>query len=370
MLVPIFTVPLAERLLPLFVAYARVKSDENISASKAEHMLRPLEVDLTISYIFVLLWSTVPVMYFWWLPGPHLQVLWESLIAFAILSSLVSRMIVLRWGAQTYFMSDSQHNLAGYCVAAPMGLLLSRLMSGWWSGPSWSSFCPGFFVHMVGVELFLRIFIPWLLPRIPSVGTTYETVCLKIAHSDVLKATYVNTNPVEVLRNHYIQDGPQSERLILFRLDKWYLQDVAEDVKSRAFGSRQDLTGTPTLFNERVVTKRIRVVKGTTFDIERSVTLNIFHSLLRDVVEIASDVADTCRHLRHLGFFKGKLSACDVGTMGSPDTSVIGVDESLSCKVEASTFNSMQSADRSTVTTVICLSTPEESGASPGNSTS
>eukprot|EP00928_Gymnodinium_smaydae_P007177 TRINITY_DN12595_c0_g5_i1.p1 TRINITY_DN12595_c0_g5~~TRINITY_DN12595_c0_g5_i1.p1 ORF type:complete len:1133 (-),score=116.83 TRINITY_DN12595_c0_g5_i1:462-3824(-) len=234
-IVPYLAEPFFTVMLKLWVGVWRIKSDKRISCDEAERLLVAGEVDIVNPPLsdMIVVTSTFCVTFI--SPGSkHLQ-LWAALVLFSVLTYGINRIRILRWQSKTFYSTDVLHRTQCYLWSLPVAVLAATFGMNV-AGPQ--TLLQTFFFWFAGFfgQLVLYIaFVTFVLPafrRPPKLQPkTYDEA------SENVKATYMNTNPVEVLRSR-LKDF-QCERsegycpshirkLVLYRPGREHLQPNAD----------------------------------------------------------------------------------------------------------------------------------------------
>lgn len=223
-MVPYVLEPMATILLPYWVGIFRVKGDHRITLEHSERLLRSEDMDVVNTPYNDLVCITSSFMLVFFAPtNLHIQ-LFAMLAFFAGFTYVIARKRLLHWSSCTRIGDMSLHRAVSYLWSLPLALLAanvgSRVMPGetakLGSGTvfSWGL---GFFVGHVLLHI---LFVRFAVPATGQVGWLPD-----YTYSEALKlskgASYLNTNPVEVLKS---QDNILADRLTYYCQGKEYLQ--------------------------------------------------------------------------------------------------------------------------------------------------
>jgi len=229
--VPYVAEPVLSVFLPYWLGIWRIKRDKRINEEYAEDLMIAGEVDpVTSPYCDSIVTTSVFLFVFLF---PNEKLAWQfalALLFFPCLLYIINRIRILRWQSATYLSTNYNNKLEMYMWSLPLGILAAAVgihlvdsqsidesqgqIIGWFMLAGLLFFIAHVILHC--------LFVRFVIPRVATLelsDESYEDAKAK-RHAP---ATYLNTNPVEVLMSEQpgYQNGPP---LILWSVGKDYLQ--------------------------------------------------------------------------------------------------------------------------------------------------
>ncbi|CAE8688559.1 unnamed protein product [Polarella glacialis] len=221
-LLPYMGEPMMTVLLPYWISIWRVKRDTRITAEHSERLMEAPPADIINPPYCDIICATSTFMLTFLAPSSTHWKLYLALLFFAVFVYLINRVRILRWQSAAQFNTSDLHIAESYLWALPLALLAA--VFGSHIGPQDRSGSIGagvlaFILHCVFHFIFVRWVVPWSCGRSEKKNSarSYNELIGKLSAA----ATYRNTNPIEVLKNH---SSEGSGSLVFFRPGKEYLQ--------------------------------------------------------------------------------------------------------------------------------------------------
>eukprot|EP00930_Biecheleria_cincta_P026390 TRINITY_DN18607_c0_g1_i1.p1 TRINITY_DN18607_c0_g1~~TRINITY_DN18607_c0_g1_i1.p1 ORF type:complete len:394 (-),score=38.89 TRINITY_DN18607_c0_g1_i1:161-1288(-) len=235
MLIPMYVcLPyIGEPLLSIWFAYwigiFRIKTDTRITPAQAEMMMQSAEMDVVNTPYNDLLCITASFMVVFLAPTRTHVELFGWLMFFSVFTYIQARKRFLSWNTFAELGDKSLHDTMSYLWALPMALLAANMGSNMSTDSASSSeqqargsasmgvVCA--LVHVIIHVVFVRFVIPCTgrYSRVPN--ETYLQALQKRQG-----ATYLNTNPVEVLLSRQETAATGGTGLTFYSRGKEYLQ--------------------------------------------------------------------------------------------------------------------------------------------------
>jgi hypothetical protein len=216
---PFFTVCVA-----FWLGVWRVKSDRSISKQHAERILMAPEIDIINPPYADMICTTSVFAWTLWSPNSRHWILFLAFTCWVALLYFQNRLRILRWQTRAHFGSPDPSNTQAYLWSVPVGVLAGTFGAHWSDcSTTWyrTAFGVGaFIVHIVGHCLVLHGINIWMA----------KTEVDEQEYADAIKrhptpATYLNTNPVEVLKSRMDSANVSLRQpLIYYKCGKDYLQ--------------------------------------------------------------------------------------------------------------------------------------------------
>lgn len=218
LMVPLITIPLLENVVPFWVGRLRMKRDTRLTASDAERILKPGNVELVGPYCDMVVNLGLVAYCYWLSAGSYLFILWIAVALWSFLQGVQCRMNLLRWHGRSWFGGKELHACMKVLIALPLGFLASVLYVEWQRPHGY--YIEGFLIHIVVHICFVYYILPTFQAPQSSRGFHYNDVLVRELAPI---PTYMNTNPVEVLKSWYAPASGHNAPLNFYRNDKWYL---------------------------------------------------------------------------------------------------------------------------------------------------
>jgi len=233
-LVPYVLEPFFTVFLPFWLGLWRVKSDKSISKQHAERILISNEVDIVNPAYTDMICTTS--VFCWTLWSPHSKH-WQLFLAMAFFIVLLywqTRIRILRWQSRSFFGSAKLSRVQGFLWSIPLGILAANFGSQLADiSHPWKKGCFGIgfgALHVIVHCLALKCVFVWR-----DGEASEEVIDNSESYSEAIgrhpmRATYRNTNPIEVLLSRQttvlVPSAPSAKPLIYYMIGKDYLQQA------------------------------------------------------------------------------------------------------------------------------------------------
>jgi len=251
--IPYFFEPMATLLLPYWLGIWRIKQDTRISSEHAERLLVAGDIDIVNPPYCDMICCTTTFFLTFFVPTNIHWKMFLALIFFAVFLYSQNRIRILRWQTTAYFGTQELHRLESYLFALPLGTLAAAFGSQLAPSKPGASMVLGFcfFVMHGGLHtLFVRYFVPAIKSE-KKQGK--EESYSQAVERRVARATYRNTNPIEVLKSRRSVGQAASDRhqgLVYYKVGKENLQPQAFQ---RYVGERAVPRGIGRIVNEQML---------------------------------------------------------------------------------------------------------------------
>jgi len=236
-IIPYIGEPFCTILLPYLLGIWRIKRDKSISPHHAEDIMKAAEFDMVNPALGDIITTTSTIIgTFIYSPGKYSEYLFCVMFIWICFLYLQTRTRILKAQSYSYFGHNKLHFAESVAWALPLGMLCYGYGYANSNRPAdevWITGAKFFCCHCLGHVCFVTYIVPWFGTVSEPFVETYDDFMKR--NEGMIVETYINTNPVEVLRSLPPQSLPQgltrsrqtvmnSAPMVFFRPDKLFLQ--------------------------------------------------------------------------------------------------------------------------------------------------